>query len=290
MTSFVAVPNVSEGRDPRIIAELVEAVIRSGPRVVDVHSDPIHNRTVLTVHGALDECAGAIGSLASTAARLIDLTTHSGVHPTLGALDICPFVEDEGSGDAVAGIARAAARAIWDTAGIPVYLYGAAASRRETRELPDLRRGGLTRLVERSARDLPPDVGSGPIDLKTGVVCAGARGVLIAFNVWLPCDVRVASEIARAVRADPFTTGVRALGLDLGEGMSQVSMNLTRPRDSGIDHAFELVARLASRAGVEVHGTEIVGVPPERYMPDPNAQAARLLLGPGRSLEAALAG
>ena len=284
---LVAVPNVSEGRDGAVIDRLVASVRNGGARPVDVHSDPVHNRTVITAAAEPPRLVDAMAALAESAAE-IDLTTHRGVHPRLGGLDVCPFVVDGRPVADVVEVARAAGAAIWERAGLPVYLYGFAATRPECEHLPDLRRGGLEGLTARRA-ELRPDFGSTPIDPRRGVVCVGARGVLIAFNVWLRADRATARRIAAAVRTDGALTGVRALGLELGDGDAQVSMNLTEPDLTGIDDAYRAVAAVAARAGVEVTGTEIVGVPPARHLPEPGAEAARLLIEPGRSLEAALA-
>lgn len=286
---LVAVPNVSEGRDPAAIARLAAAAGSAGARVLDVHSDAVHNRSVLTVAGAVTELVGGMAALAR-AATAIDLTRHSGVHPRTGVLDVCPFVVDRAPVDAVVAAARAAGAAIAETAGLPVYLYGLAATRPECAELPALRKGGLAGLIERSEAGLAPDFGDLPIDPRRGVVCAGARGVLVAFNVWLRADAKTARRIAGAVRTALGGAGVRTLGLDVGSGLTQVSMNLTDPARAGVDDAYREVAAGAAAEGIEVHATELVGLPPERYLPDPGAEAARLLIEPGRSLERVLAG
>ena len=286
---LVAVPNVSEGRDAGTIRRLRAGVEAGGARIADVHTDPAHNRTVITAAAAPEALVEAMARLAE-AARAIDLTAHEGVHPRLGTLDVCPFVVDDAPASEVVDVARSAGAAIAARAGIPVYLYGYAATRPECERLPDLRRGGLSGLIERNARGLRPDFGPGAVDPRVGVVCVGARGVLIAFNVWLRCDVSAARRIAAEVRSHPGLHGVRALGLDLGEGRAQVSMNLTQPDRTGVDRAFDAVEELAAAAGARVAATELVGVPPQRYLPDPDATAARLLMTPGRSLEAALAG
>ena len=184
-----------------------------------------------------------------------------------------------------------AAPAIAEAAELPVYLYGAAAGRDETRELPALRRGGLEGLTARAAAGLAPDFGPGTIDPQHGVVCVGARGTLIAFNIWLRGSESVARKIAAGIRTTGGgPPGVRALGVPMGAVTSQVTMNLTDPESTGIDAVFELVAGAADALGAEVTAAEIVGLVPERYMPDPDARAARLLMQPGRSLESALEG
>lgn len=276
---LVAVPNVSEGRDPALVRRLVAAVEDAGARVLDVHSDAVHNRSVLTTAADPATLVDAMAALAR-AATAIDLSRHSGVHPRLGVLDVCPFVIDGLPAEVVVDAARAAGRSIADAARIPVYLYGEAALRPECKELPALRR---------NAHGQAPDYGPEVADPRAGLACVGARGPLIAFNVWLRADLLTARRVAAAVRAELAGAGVRTLGLDLGGGLAQVSMNLTDPARAGVDDAFAAVAALAAAEGIAVHATELVGLPPERFMPDPDAEAARLLREPGRSLERVLA-
>ena len=282
---LIAVPNVSEGRDPGLLGKLVEVVRGTTAVVADVHSDTIHNRSVLTVSGAPEVLTAAMSQLAGVAQE-IDLTRQEGVHPRLGGLDVCPIVPHGSSLDDAVAVALRVGKEIAERWELPVYLYGAAAKRPETRELPDIRRGGLSELRKRALGDLPPDLGPHEIDPTRGVVCVGARDVLIAFNVWIEAPVEVASEIAAEVRERD--TGVRALGFALGPTTSQVSMNLTQPAKAGIDTAFEQVKRAADERNVRVAATELIGVPPQRFMPDPKREATRLLKKPGRSLEIAL--
>lgn len=285
---LIAVPNVSEGRRRHVIDDLSEAVVKAGARVLDVHRDAAHNRSVFTISGREEELVEAAPGLAR-ACHVLDLTTHSGVHPRLGVLDVFPFVILDEEPGALIACARRAATAIWEAARIPVYLYGEAALRQETSALPDIRAGGLARLRERAGRDLPPDVGSSPIDPRYGVVCVGARPPLIAFNVWLNAPHGVAQNIAARVRSrSGGSPGIRALGLELDSQKSQVSLNLTSPDVTGIDDAFAQVASWAKKEGASIIGTEIVGLPLERHLPDPKREAARLLMEPGRSLESVL--
>lgn len=286
--TWLAIPNVSEGRDGRRIDSMRMAVESAGARVLDIHSDRIHHRSVLTVTGPLPVLPGAMGELAA-ACDFIDLSAHTGVHPRLGRLDVCPIVPLDESLRSAIQIANEAGHEIHHRTGLPIYFYGAAATREAARELPDLRRGGLPALAARAQGDLPPDIGGREIDPQAGVVCVGVRGVLIAFNVWLRCDQTTADAIARRVRSSGGgPPGVRALGLRIDDRpTSQVSMNLTDPDETGIDDAFELVAAQAARTGCSIIGTEIVGLVPKRFLPNPNAKAARLMIEPGRSLESA---
>jgi glutamate formiminotransferase len=277
--TLIAVPNVSEGRDAAVVRSLVDSVLETGTRVLDVHSDRAHNRSVITASGRNDGLVDAMGNLAERAASLIDLRVHEGVHPRLGVLDVCPIVPHDASMEDAVRVAHRVGRAIFDRAGIPVYFYGQAARESEPRNLPDIRR------VLRSAGHLIPDLGDREPDPRTGVACVGARSPLIAFNVWLPCDAATARVIAGRVR----TKVVRALGLAIDDSTSQVSMNLTSPKEIGIAGAFDRVERAARDMGVEIRATEIVGLVPQRFMPDTQHKSARLLLKPGRSLEPVLA-
>jgi glutamate formiminotransferase len=284
----LTIPNVSEGRDAAAVSRLSNALSSTGCRLLDVHIDPAHNRSVFTATGSLEELVGGTAALAREAVTSIDLREHDGVHPRVGALDVCPFVPHGASMDEAVGVARAAGDAIAQAASVPVYFYDHAAS--AVRRLPDIRAGGLEKLIDRARRDFPPDIGSHVVDARTGVVCVGARDTLVAFNVYVKSDRQTVSSIARAVRErDGGLPGVRALGIELDEGLAQVSMNLTEPARTGIDEAFRAVAALAGRAHVAIVATELVGPVPDRYLPDPDAQAARLLLEPGRSLESVLA-
>ncbi len=282
---MIVIPNVSEGRSGEVLKRLTSSVSASGTRVLDVHSDTRHNRSVITGAGETASEISAMVALAIAADRSIDLRTHEGIHPRIGALDVCPFVPHEGSIEEAIAAAHECGSRIAEEAGLPVYFYAMASGR--GLELPELRRGGLGGLIDR-VTTLPADRGPSEIDPASGVVCVGARDVLIAFNVFIEAGLDVATQIAAAIRErSGGLKGVRALGLPIDGSTSQVSMNLTTPRDVGIDAAFEAVTGLlGSRGGVTA--TEIVGLVPESLMPNPNAEAARLLMSPGRSLQSAL--
>ncbi len=284
--TLIAVPNVSEGRNRPTIARLSEEIEDAGARVLDRHTDGVHNRSVFTVTAEAGALSSAMVRLARTSAETIDLTVHEGVHPRIGVLDVCPFVpHDRPMADAVE-TAVTTGREI-GRGGLPVVLYGEAARRPGRRHLPTIRRGGLESWMEADPTD-SVDFGPEVIDPRTGIVCVGARGPLIAFNVNIDAPVDVARRIAQWVRDEERgPIGVRALGLEMPNG-SQVSMNLTDPMAAGIDRAFSEVETAAHGLDASVVGTEIVGLVEERFLPDPNAKAARLLVEPGRSLEAAL--
>lgn len=286
--SLIAVPNVSEGRDAALLGKFKESIKSAGALLLDVHSDEVHNRAVFTASGSDSELIDAMTRLAQ-ACLAIDFASHRGVHPRLGPLDVCPFVPQSTDMERAVDAARAAAKSISSSTGIPVYLYGAAAFREETRSLPSIRSGGLEELVRRAAQGLGPDVGPQEIDPQRGVVCVGARPPLIAFNIWLRGSGAAAEAVAARVRtAGGGPEGIRALGWSMSESLAQVSMNLVAPDQTGIDRAWDEVARWCRHENLDIVATELVGLVPERYLPDPNKEAARLLIEPGRSLETAL--
>jgi glutamate formiminotransferase len=284
---LIAIPNASTGSDAKTIRALAEAISEAGATLLDLHSDEVHDRSVFTIAGG--ELVEATATMAERARRL-DLTVQRGVHPRIGVLDVCPFVPhgDATMVDAVSA-ARSAGELIAARTGIPVYLYGEAALRSPPPTLPELRRGGLAELRDRAKRGLGPDFG-GDIDDRLGVVCVGARDVLIAFNVWIESEPETARAIAREVReSQSGLTGIRALGLEIKPpDLCQVSMNLTAPEAIGIEAALSAVEAAALALGAKVTATEIVGIPPQRFMPSADARATRLLKEPGRSLEEAL--
>jgi glutamate formiminotransferase / 5-formyltetrahydrofolate cyclo-ligase len=263
---------------------MIRILRAGGASVLDVHSDAIHHRSVFTLTAPADSLRTALTRLAQLTAE-IGLSHHDGVHPRLGGLDVCPIVPLDTSMDGAVALAHLVGASIHRATGLPIYFYGEASSREQTRELRDLRRGGLSRLVQRAAGPLPPDIG-GPIDLEHGVVCVGARRPLIAFNVRIEADLTRATEIAKSVReTEGGLRGVRALAFPLDSGVSQVSMNLTEPASAGIDRVFDSIAERADRSSVRIIGCEVVGLVPERFLPDPTKQAARLLEQPDLCLE-----
>jgi glutamate formiminotransferase len=285
--TLLAVPNVSEGRDQSRIEMMVRTLRTAGAGVLDVHSDTVHHRSVFTLTAPAEILCTALARLA-TATLYIRLDRHQGVHPRLGGLDVCPIVPYDTAMNGAVACAHAVGRSIFDATGLPIYFYGQAATREEARELPEIRRGGLERLRERAATDLPPDIG-GVIDPRTGVVCVGARGPLIAFNVCLRADLSWARSLALSLReTGGGLQGVRALAFRIDDHTSQISMNLTRPHLAGIDEVFEVIAAAAGDSSLEIVSCEIVGLVPERYLPNPRKQAARLLVQPDRCLETRL--
>lgn len=266
---FEAVPNFSEGRDAGKISRIADSVRNTpGVHVLDLHSDPDHNRSVLTFVGEEEPLLRASAALARACAHEIDLAAQSGVHPRMGSLDVLPFVplspplSDTTLEDA-ARLARTAGEAI-GSLGFPVYLYGAAASAPHRENLADVRRGGYEGLAARIGDPLwRPDYGPEKIPLLSGAVAVGARPFLVAFNAYLDTDdVEVARAVASEVRErEGGLPAVKALGLRVG-GRAQVSMNLTDLERTPISVALEAVRRSAESHGALVESTELVGLVP----------------------------
>jgi len=258
---LLAVPNVSEGRDAR----KVEALARSfgAARLLDVHSDPDHNRSVFTLVAAQGELASALLAGVGAALEQIDLTRHEGVHPRVGALDVAPVVYlDELRRGAACAEALTAAGLIGERLELPVFLYGELASDPSRRERAAIREGGPRRLAERvAAGELVPDYGPTAIDPEAGAVLVTARPPLVAFNVDLVgADVEVARAIAAEIResAPDGLPGVRAIGLSLAaRERAQVSCNVHDHRAVPLAAIVERV-----RARAEVEEAELVGLAP----------------------------
>ena len=266
------VPNFSEGRRPEVVSAIVDVMRGQGVTVLDVHSDAAHNRSVVTVVGSPEQVLEAAFAACREAARLIDMEQHRGEHPRIGATDVIPLVPFEGTSlDECVGWARQLGRRIGEELGIPVYLYGAAATRPDRVRLADVRRGEYEGLKEAIA--LPerhPDFGPARLHPRAGAVAVGARPFLIAFNVNLACeDLGVARAIARAVReSSGGLPAVQALGLQREDGSVQVSMNLLDYRRTSLPAVYERVVEEARRRGVEVSGSELVGLAPAEALLD----------------------
>ena len=280
MVRLECVPNISEGRRRDVIDACVQAASTRGVRVLDVSSDPDHNRTVLTLLGAGDDLVRAVTALAAAAIDRIDVGAHSGVHPFLGALDVAPFVPLEaGQMPAAVDAARRCADAL-AALDLPVLLYGEVASDPGRAALADHRRGGLTRLAERMpSGEWPPDRGPSRLHPTGGVVCLGARALLVAFNLSLDTgELAAAKRIAASLReSGGGPPGVRALGFFLeSRGQTQVSVNLTDCDRTSLLDVVNRADELAAEAGVRVVETELIGLAPRRVLPSGGAEALRL--------------
>ncbi len=263
---MLAVPNVSEGRDLAAVEGLENAFAR-GVVLLDVHTDGVHNRSVLTLAGEPERLRGALVAGAVVAANAIDMRAHSGAHPAIGALDVCPLVWlSAGERDTAKEAAIALAESIAREAGVPVFLYGDLATDPRRRERAFFRDGGPAELGRRMATgELHPDFGPGQPHPTAGATLVTARPPLAAFNVVLRgLDMVAAREIAaRSREAGGGLPGVRAIAVDLGRGRLQVSTNVHDPIAVPLHRVFELVCALAAERGGDAVEAEIVGLVPE---------------------------
>ena len=246
------VPNISEGRDARLLDKLQASIV--GVRFLDRSSDPDHNRTVFTFAGGPEAVFAASMNLAEAAVRLLSLSNHKGVHPRIGVLDVLPFVPvSQVSLEDCAALAHRAAKVLWEEFGLPSYFYGAAG----IDPLEEVRR--------QAGRKAAPHTGAGTHPT-AGAAAVGARPFLIAWNVWLEtADLTVARRIAAAIRASSGGfAGVKALGLPLSSReLVQVSINTVDYRATPLHLVFETVNALAKKSGIAVRGCELIGLIPE---------------------------
>jgi glutamate formiminotransferase len=263
----LAVPNVSEGRDAATIRALVEACEVPQVRVLDVHSDPDHHRSVISLAGEPLALQDALVGLAAACVDRIDLRRHRGAHPRTGALDVAPIVAFDEDGIGMASeIALGLAGRLATEIALPVFLYGAVATSSDRTRPRDFRRDGLeglARLVDEGG--LVPDAGPPRLHPSAGAVLVGVRPPLIALNVWLPdATLTEARTVAARVReAGGGLPGVRALGLYLPEaGMAQVSMNIEDHRAAPPALVIAAVRAEAERLGCGAGDAELVGLIP----------------------------
>lgn len=259
---------MSEGRDLRVVEALADAVRGvPGATLADVHADPDHHRSVFTFLGAPQAVEEAAVALAAAMFARVDMRAHRGIHPRMGALDVLPFVplRDLAMADAVA-VARRVGERLGREYGLPVYFYGAAATRPERRAVRDIRMGEYEGLPRKLADPAwRPDCGPATFNPSVGAAAVGARDVLVAYNVWLDStDLGAATAIARAVRESSGGLAcVQALGLPLERrGLVQVSMNLLDYRRTGIARAYHAVTEQAARRGITISRAELVGLAP----------------------------
>jgi glutamate formiminotransferase len=280
MAVIESVPNVSEGRRPEVVEALAAAVRRvSGVRLLDYSSDASHNRSVFTMAGDAAPLKDAILALFEAATAHIDLRSHSGEHPRLGAVDVVPFIPIEGATmDDCVALAKDTAAAVASRFKVPVYLYEDASTNPARKNLEDIRRGEFEGLAAKmQTPGWAPDFGPSSPHPSAGASVIGARMPLIAYNINLATDrLDVAKKIAAAVR---HSSGgfrfVKAMGIPLADrGIVQVSMNLTNYEKTPMFRVFEAVKREAERYGVQVLESEIIGLVPAAAL---TAAAAHVL-------------
>lgn len=291
MLPLESVPNVSEGRDVATIRALADTFERDHVRLLDVHSDVDHHRSVLTVVGDDDALANALVRCVARGVELIDLRRHDGVHPRVGAVDVVPVVPlRPGDMERAQAVALAVGRAVGAELGLPVFLYAESGGGRRP---AFFRRGGPATLQARvDAGELAPDFGPARLHPSAGAVLVGARRPLIAFNVPLQGgDVDAARAIAAAVReSSGGLPGVQALGLMLeSTRRAQVSLNLVDVEATLLHDVVGRVREEAERLGVETAPAELVGLLPVSAVAAAAAPSLALdALPPDRVLEARL--
>ncbi len=269
-----SVPNFSEGRREDVVRAIVsEAEKYDAVWVLDWSMDPDHNRSVVTLIGKPDSLVDALFDMAKKAVELIDLRHHEGEHPRMGAVDVIPFVPVLNTDmKECVELSKVLGKRIGEELKIPVYLYERSATRPERENLANIRKGEFEGFFDKiKDPDWKPDFGPDEVHPTAGVVAVGAREYLIAYNVNLGTDnLEVAKKIAKAVRhiSGGFRY-VKAIGLELREkNMVQVSMNLTNYKKSPIYRVFETIKREASRYGVPVIESEIIGMVPLKAILD----------------------
>ena len=262
------VPNFSEGVNLETVRKIVAAMRVEGVHLLDYSLDPDHNRSVVTIAGqpaaVMESAILGVGQ----AARLIDLTRQTGVHPRIGSADVVPFVPVSNISIAEAAlIARQTGLQIWQRYGVPIFFYGAAAARPDRVQLEDVRRGQFEGLREATLTDTSrrPDIGGPELHATAGATAVGARTYLVAFNVFLApnADMSHARAIARAVRASSGgMQGVKAIGVIVDE-RAQLALNVTDYRLTPMPDVFATIERLAWELGTSIEEGELIGLVPE---------------------------
>lgn len=282
MALIECVPNVSEGRRSDVVEALVNAVRRvPGVRLLDYSSDIAHNRSVITIAGEAAPLKAAVLALFDVATAAIDLRSHTGEHPRVGAVDVVPFIPIEDvTMEACVALARETAADVAQRYQVPVYLYEDASTNPARKNLEDIRRGEFEGLAAKmAAPEWAPDYGPPTPHPSAGASVIGARMPLIAYNINLATDrLEVAKKIAAAIR---HSSGgfrfVKAMGVTLeARGIVQVSMNLTNYDKTPIFRVFETVKHEAARYGVAVLESEIVGLVPAAALVDTAAYFLQL--------------
>lgn len=269
------VPNYSEGRDLQKVEQIVDCFRgKPGVRLLDYQTDPSHNRCVVTAIGEPDALCDAVIASFGKAVELIDMTTHEGQHPRMGAVDVVPFIPCRNTTlEEADAAAKKVAEAVARLYGVPCFLYEASASAPHRVNLASVRKGQFEGMAEKmkDTENWKPDFGPETIHPTAGVSAVGARMPLVAYNVNLgTSDLEIANKIARKIRhINGGYRYVKAIGIMLEEkNLAQVSMNLTDYTKTAIYQAYEAVKMEARRYGVPVLESEIVGLLPMQALVD----------------------
>lgn len=260
------IPNFSEGKRRQVVSKIEAAILGiAGVKLMRSEMDSDHNRAVMSIIGPPESVVNAVFKAVATARDLIDLTTHRGVHPRIGATDVIPIVPIAGvSLDDCIKWARELGQMIVKNLQIPVYFYEEAATSPDRRNLANIRTGGFEALSqEESIKGRMPDLGGPGIHPTAGAVAIGVRKPLIAFNINLNTDnINIAKKIARTIRErDGGLPAIKALGLRLkGKNIVQVSMNLTDYKTTSLAQVFERVEQEAEKYQVEILESELIGL------------------------------
>ena len=268
------VPNYSEGRDLKKIEKIVEPFRgKDGVKLLDYQNDEDHNRSVVTVVGEPEALKNAVVESMGVAVELIDMRTHEGQHPRMGAIDVVPFIPVKNvSVDEAVEISKATAKLAADAYSLPIFLYEQSATRPERQNLASVRKGQYEAMAEKLKQpEWTPDFGPTQVHPSAGVTAMGARMPLVAFNVNLDTDrLEIADQIAKKVRH--ISGGLRyckGIGIELKDrGIVQVSMNMTDYTRTALYRVVELIKIEARRYGVNVVGSEIIGLVPMEALVD----------------------
>lgn len=282
MKLIECVPNFSEGRRPEVIEAIRAAIAETpGTHVLDTSADASHNRCVITFVAPIDMIADAAFAGIAAAREHIDLTTHTGEHPRMGAADVVPFIPLEGATmeDCIA-LARQLGERVGRELSIPVFLYERAATRPDRENLADVRRGEFEgrRADIGTTPQRTPDFGPSAVHPTAGAVAIGARPFLVAYNVYLgpASNLGIAKEVAKSVRGSVGGLKyVKGLGFEV-DGQAQVSMNLVDTEKTPLHQAYEMVKMEAEARGITPTWSELVGLVPERALFEAAARHIRL--------------
>ncbi|NMB08065.1 MAG: glutamate formimidoyltransferase [Tissierellia bacterium] len=268
------VPNFSEGKDKEIIEKIVEEIrIVEDVKLLDYSMDKDHNRSVVTFVGEPEKVIEAAFNSVKVASELIDMSTHVGEHPRMGATDVIPLIPiSDVSMEECIEYSKELAKRIGEELNIPVFLYEKSATNPSRENLANIRRGQYEGMAEKLKKEeWQPDFGPGTLNIKSGVTAVGARMPLVAFNVNLDtADINIAKNIAKVVRASGGGfTYCKALGIEIKErNIVQVSMNMVDYTKTSLFRVFETIEREANRYGVNVIGSEIIGLVPMNALID----------------------